>query len=178
MKTINQPLSVFLIDDDKMYLSSLKYDLNEKFKSDIRTSTFTTGEACMNSIQGQPDIVVLDYFLNNDEHPDAMDGLQVLKKIKSSWRNTMVIMLSGQDKLQVAADCIQNGAYEYVTKTESAFVRMENVIKNVIYKIRSDKESKTYAKWNYIMGAFFLILFLIEVVYFFSKSGADYYFIK
>ena len=169
MKTTNQPLAVFLIDDDKMYLSSLRYDLNEKFKSAIRTSTFTTGEACLNSAQSHPDIVVLDYFLNAGEHPEAMDGLQVLKKIKSLWRDTTVIMLSGQDKLQVAADCIQNGAYEYVAKTESAFIRMENVVKNVIDKIKSTRENKKYEIGNYLMAAFFLVLVILDIIYYYTR---------
>lgn len=169
MKTMNDPISVFLVDDDKMYLSSLKYDLNETFQLDIRTSTFTTGEECLKNMKSSPDIVVLDYYLNNDEHPDAMDGIQVLKRIKTKWQDTMVIMLSGQDRLQIASDCIANGAYEYVTKTESAFVRMKNVIRNVIQKIRSARESKIYEKWNYIIGAFFLVLILIDIIYYLTR---------
>ena len=41
MKTSQESYSVFLVDDDKMFLSSLKNTLNQQFKSGIEVSTFT-----------------------------------------------------------------------------------------------------------------------------------------
>jgi two-component system, OmpR family, response regulator len=169
MKTLKAPISVFLVDDDKMYLSSLKYDLLQKFKSSINVAQFTTGEACLKNMPSQPDIVVLDYYLHDDDHPEAMDGMEVLKKIKATWKQTTVIILSGQDKLQIALEAIKNGAYEYVAKSESAFVRMENVLNNIIEKIESTKESKTYEKWNFLVGAFFLALIIFDIIYYYTK---------
>ena len=132
MKT-QDSVSVFLVDDDKMFLSSLKNTLSSEFKSGIEVSTFTSGEECLQKVNGKPDIMVLDYLLNNDEHPQAMDGMSVLKEVKKiDDRDVLVIMLSGQDKLQVALDSIKNGAYEYVAKSESAFVRIRSIVKNAI----------------------------------------------
>src|ERR1051326_1906596 len=143
-----EPIPVFLVDDDRMFLSSLKYDLGEKFKSDIRITTFTSGEECLEKVKpGMPGIIILDYYLNDDGKPDGMDGLQVLRKIKDISKETTVIMLSAQDKLQIALDAIKNGAYEYVAKSESAFVRMHNVVRNALGAIRSEKETRSYIAW-------------------------------
>src|SRR5581483_1109148 len=101
MKTSQEAYSVFLVDDDKMFLSSLKNNLAQNFNSGVELSTFTSGEECLQKIESNPDIVILDYYLNDDQHPDAMDGLTVLKKIKEASQDSAVIMLSGQDKLQV-----------------------------------------------------------------------------
>lgn len=164
------PLSVFLVDDDRMFLSSLKYDLNDKFKSDIHISTFTSGEDCLKKFQsGNADIVILDYYLNDDTHPDAMDGLELLKKIKSKSGDTTVIMLSAQDKLQIAIDSIKNGAYEYVAKSESTYVRMHNMIKNVVGNIRSERETRMHEKWNIVMGIFILLLILFDIIYYSTR---------
>ncbi len=165
-----QPISVFLVDDDRMFLSSLKYDLSEKFKSDIRISTFTNGEECLENVKpGSPGIIILDYYLNDDGKPEAMDGLQVLKKIKDISKETTVIMLSAQDKLQVALDAIKNGAYEYVAKSESAFVRMHNVVRNALGSIRSEKETRSYIVWNWIMGIFIVLLVIFDIIYYLTR---------
>lgn len=166
MKT-SAPLSVFLVDDDKMFLTSLRNTLNMQFKSAIEISTFTNGEDCLQSINGKPDIVVLDYYLKDDEHPDAMDGMKVLKQIKHSGaRDIMVIMLSDQDKLQIALDSIKNGAYEYVAKSESTFVRIQNIIKNASGTIKSARENKSNERWNIVMGIIILLIVLIDVIYY------------
>ncbi|MGP8215498.1 MAG: response regulator [Bacteroidia bacterium] len=159
--------SVFLVDDDKMFLSSLKNSLTSEFKKGLEIATFTSGEECLENVNGKPDIVVLDYLLNNDEHPQSMDGIKVLKEIKKmDYRNILVIMVSGQDKLQVALDSIKNGAYEYVTKSESTFVRIRNIIKNAIEGIKSERENKNYTKWNIALGVTILLIVLFDIIYY------------
>jgi two-component system OmpR family response regulator len=168
MKTSQQPYSVFLVDDDKMFLSSLKNSLSQQFNSGIEFSTFSSGEECLQKIEANPDIIVLDYYLNDDQHPNAMDGLAVLKKIKENSQDSTVIMLSAQDKLQVALDSIKSGAYEYVAKSESAFVRIQNVIKNVIGNIKDARENKVYQKWNIIMAVTILMVILFDIIYYYA----------
>ncbi len=167
MKT-KDSFSVFLVDDDKMFLSSLKNTLNSEFKSGLEISTFSNGEECLQHINGKPDIIVLDYLLNDDKHPQAMDGMKVLKEIKKvDYRDILVIMLSGQDKLQVAIDSIKNGAYEYVAKSESSFVRIRNIIKNALEGIKSERDNRTYLKWNVALGITIVAILLIDVIYYY-----------
>jgi len=171
MKT-QDSISVFLVDDDKMFLSSLKNTLDSEFKKGLEISTFTNGEECLQHVNGKPDILVLDYLLNDDQHPGAMDGIRVLKEVKKiDDRDVLVIMLSGQDKLQVALDSIKNGAYEYVAKSESSFVRIKNIIKNAIDSIKAGRENKMYTRWNLVLGATILVIVLIDVIYYFLNQG-------
>lgn len=171
MKTSQNSFSVFLVDDDKMFLSSLKTSLTQQFKSGIEVSTFTSGEECLKKVEDNPDIVVLDYYLNDDQHPQAMDGLEVLRKIKENSEDSTVIMLSGQDKLQVAIDSIKNGAYEYVAKSESSFVRIQNVIKNIMAGIKEVRENKVYQKWNLIMAATIMAVLLFDIIYYYAQHS-------
>jgi len=171
MKTSQNSFSVFLVDDDKMFLSSLKTSLTQQFKSGIEVSTFTSGEECLKKVEDNPDIIVLDYYLNDDQHPQAMDGLEVLRKIKENSEDSTVIMLSGQDKLQVAIDSIKNGAYEYVAKSESSFVRIQNVIKNIMAGIKEVRENKVYQKWNLIMAATIMAVLLFDIIYYYAQHS-------
>lgn len=144
MKTQNN-ISVFLVDDNEVFLKTLADSLNERFRSEIQIELFTTGEACLKKIQENPDtaadIVILDYHLNT-ESKNAMDGIDVLKKIKEINFKIIVIMLSAEDKIKIATDSLTHGAYEYVVKSETAFIRTQNILKNSIEKELNSKIMK------------------------------------
>jgi two-component system OmpR family response regulator len=161
--------SVFLVDDDKMFLAALKNSLQQQFGSSLKVSEYANGEECIQNIDNPPDIVILDYYLNDSEHPDAMNGIKVLKEIKSASKDSIVIMLSGQDKLQVAIDSVKNGAYEYIAKSESAFVRIQNTLKNAIDNIKSERENNKYFKWNVSMAIVIISIILIDIIWYYSS---------
>ena len=129
-------ISVFLVDDDKVYLATLEYYLNKQLESKIQIESFTNGEDCLYEVERNPtiEVVILDYYLNT-ESSNKMSGLNVLNKIKEINSDIIVIMLSGEDKLAVAIDCITYGAYEFVVKSETAFIRTQNILKNIIHSI-------------------------------------------
>src|SRR3954470_14435641 len=119
---------IFLVDDEPIQNEMLKDYLSERFLYDIKT--FDNGETALQNMNLNPEIVVLDYHLSS-EKPNAKNGVEILKEIKDKYPDTQVIMLSGQDKIEVAVDSIKYGAYDYVVKGETAFSRMENVMNNV-----------------------------------------------
>ncbi|MGP8215247.1 MAG: response regulator [Bacteroidia bacterium] len=139
-------ISVFLVDDNEVFLKTLIFFLNEQFKSEIQIESFSTGEDCLKKIQQNPeaatDIVILDYHLNTESN-NAMNGIDILKKIKNINSKIIVVMLSAEDKLKIATDCITNGAYEYVVKSETAFIRTQNILKNSLEKEFNSKILKT-----------------------------------
>lgn len=166
--------SVFLVDDDKMFLTSLKNNLQKKFGSLLKIQEYTTGEQCIEDIEvrknneDEPDIVILDYYLDDGSHPDALNGVKVLQEVKSLSKDTTVIMLSGEDRLQVAVDCVKHGAYEYVVKSESALVRIQQVLKNAIDNAKTARRSKGYFKANVAMAAIIIAIILIDVIWYYS----------
>jgi two-component system OmpR family response regulator len=120
---------IFLVDDEPIQNEMLKDYITERFSYEIKT--YESGEDALRDMDLNPEIAVLDFHLNA-HLPNAQNGVEVLKKMKAQYPNTEVIMLSGQDKLDVAVDSMKNGAYDYVVKGETAFSRMENVINNII----------------------------------------------
>jgi two-component system, OmpR family, response regulator len=171
MKSMNaqNEYSVFLVDDDKMFLAALRNSIEQQFGASFKVYEYTTGEECVQHIDNPPDIVILDYYLSDKEHPDAMNGLKVLREIKSVSKDITVIILSGQDKLQVAIDSVKNGAYEYIAKSESAFVRIQNTLKNVVENLKSERESSKYYKWNISMAIVIATIILIDVIWYYSS---------
>jgi DNA-binding NtrC family response regulator len=119
---------IFLVDDEPIQNEMLKDYLSERFLYDIRI--FDNGEDALQNMNLEPEIMVLDYHLAGSKS-GAKNGVEILKEVKDRYPATEVIMLSGQDKIEVAVDSIKYGAYDYVVKGETAFSRMENAMNNV-----------------------------------------------
>jgi len=127
---------LFLVDDEPIQNEMLKDYLSERFLYNIKV--YDNGEEALKHMDLDPEIVVLDFHLNSHKS-DAMNGVQVLKQMKERHPQTQVVMLSGQDKIDVAIDSMKYGAYDYVVKGETAFSRMENILNNVseLHKART-----------------------------------------
>ncbi|MCC6185540.1 MAG: response regulator, partial [Chitinophagaceae bacterium] len=128
---------IFLVDDEPIQNEMLKDYLAERFNFNFRL--FDNGEEAINNLSLNPSIVILDYHLNAHK-PEAKNGVQILADVKEKNPNAQVIMVSGQDKIQVAVDSMKYGAYDYIVKGETAFTRMENTIKRI-----SELEESKYA---------------------------------
>jgi CheY-like chemotaxis protein len=84
---------VFIIEDEPMQAEILKDLINSKFKLEVHC--FGTGEEALKNWHLDPTVVVLDHDLNTVEK-SAMNGVEVLKKIKeNSAKKTILILISG-----------------------------------------------------------------------------------
>jgi two-component system OmpR family response regulator len=140
MKTDNK-IKLFLVDDDAVFLKSLEIQFLEHADFDIET--FPTGELCLASISKKPDIVILDFHLDGIDKT-AINGLQTLDEIKKIDAEIPVIMLSSQDKIDVAVQCIHHNAFDYVVKSETAFVRLQKIISSIFEYKKMKKELNWY----------------------------------
>jgi CheY-like chemotaxis protein len=130
-KITKKGIRVFLVDDDLMYLTAMEHFLLQYIPS-LNITTFQTGESSLREMEhNAPDIVILDYFLDS-EVSFAKNGIDILKKIKSIYPHTKVVMLSRQNDIKVALYCIRYGASDYVSKGESnAFMKIKNILMDV-----------------------------------------------
>jgi DNA-binding NtrC family response regulator len=139
MKT--EKIKLFLVDDDAVFLKSLEIEFLQH--ADFAIETFATGELCMENISHNPDVIILDYHLDGIDKT-AMNGMQTLDKIKASNPDISVIMLSSQDKIEVAVNCIHHRAFDYVVKSETAFTRLQKNITTIFQYKKMEKELNWY----------------------------------
>ena len=125
----NKKIKIFLVDDDAMYLKLLEIEFMNH--ADFSIATFATGELCLASLSQGPDVIILDYLLDGIQK-DAMNGIETLDKIKEFDPQIPVIMLSAQDKIEVAVDCMLHKASDYVVKSETAFLRLQKTITAIL----------------------------------------------
>ncbi len=140
MKNDNK-IKLFLVDDDAVFLKSLEIQFLDH--ADFEIETFPTGEMCLANISKNPDIVILDFHLNGIDK-SAINGLQTLDEIKKTNPEIPVIILSSQDKIDVAVQCIHHDAFDYVVKSETAFVRLQKIITSIFEYNKLKKELNWY----------------------------------
>ena len=137
----NDKIKLFLVDDDALFLQLSKIELLEH--ADFEIQTYATGELCVEHLADKPDVIILDYHLDGI-NKNAMNGLATLDKIKSYDSDIPVIMLSSQDKIEVAINCMHHRAYDYVVKSETAFIRLQKTITNIFSYKKMEKELNWY----------------------------------
>jgi hypothetical protein len=53
-------------------------------------------------------------------------------------------MLSSQDKIEVAINCMHHKAFDYVVKSETAFLRLKNIIPAIFRFKKMEKQLSWY----------------------------------
>jgi len=140
MKNENK-IKLFLVDDDAVYLKSLEIEFLDH--ADIAIETYATGELCILNLAHGPDVVILDYMLDGVDK-SAMNGLETLDRIKVFNPDIPVVMLSAQDKIDVAISCMHHKAFDYVVKSETAFIRLQKIITSIFQYKKMEKELNWY----------------------------------
>jgi DNA-binding NtrC family response regulator len=139
--TIEKSVLLFLVDDDPVFLKSLEIEFSQNTRSDIRT--FATGEQCLEDILLNPDVIILDYHLDGVE-TGAINGLETLDRIKALNPLIPVIILSSQDKIEVAVNCMKHQAFDYFVKSETAFLRLQKAITTIFHYRKMEKALSWY----------------------------------
>lgn len=134
-------IKIFLVDDDAIYLKLLEIEFLQH--GDFEIETYATGELCMASLSHYPDVIILDYHLDGIEK-NAMNGIETLDQIKKINPDIPVVMLSSQDKIDVAISCMHHRAFDYVVKSETAFVRLQKIITTIFKYKKMEKELSWY----------------------------------
>jgi DNA-binding NtrC family response regulator len=137
----DQIIKLFLVDDDAVFLRLLAIEF-QQFPN-FSVQTFSTGEKCLAKLDQIPDAIILDYHLDGIEK-NAMNGIQTLDKIKATMPDIPVIMLSSQDKIEVAVNCMHHKAFDYVVKSETSFLRLQKIITGVFEFNKIQKQLAWY----------------------------------
>ncbi|ACL03937.1 Response regulator receiver domain protein (CheY-like) [Desulfatibacillum aliphaticivorans] len=103
-----EKLKLMLVDDEERFLETTKKLLT---KAGYEALTASSGEESLELLgMHTVHVVVLDVKM------PGMDGLETLKKIKTLYPLTEVIMLTGHATVEDAVDGMKSGASDYVMK--------------------------------------------------------------
>ena len=99
---------VLVVDDEEDLRLSLKFKLKSAgFDVDVAAD----GEEALEKLEAkQADAVLLDISM------PRMSGIEALTLIRQKYPQTEIIMLTGMQDVRTAVECMDKGAFYYVTK--------------------------------------------------------------
>ena len=114
---------ILVVEDDVWFGKLIEHhlSLNEDYEVDLVHSV----KELNNKLNGSYNVITLDYSL-----PDGR-GDVLLKQIKSNFPLTDVVIVSGQEELDVAVDLLRHGAYDYIVKNDDAKQKLWNTITKI-----------------------------------------------
>ncbi len=116
-------LEIFVVEDDEWYAEFIGYTLS--LDQDVRVTKFLNGDDCIKNLKSNPDVITIDYRL-----PD-MSGETLLKTIKDFNPDIEIVVISEQEKIEIAVELLKLGAYDYIVKSKDIRERLLNVVRNL-----------------------------------------------
>ena len=124
---------ILIVEDEDSERISLKAALEtEHFSVDMACDGAEAELMVTNKFY---DVIVVDYRL-----PDT-DGISLIKRIKNISPDTIPIVVTAYNSVEIAIDSLKNGAYEYIVKPIDI-----PVLSKIIHKIREDMKNLLQSK--------------------------------
>lgn len=105
--------TVFLVDDHTILLNGIISILKESDTFEVIGSAGTVGDALDFLLKKQPDVLITDYNLPDD------DGLSLVRKVKRLFPDIKIIVLSMHDEGHLVKEILKEGVNGYVLKKDS-----------------------------------------------------------
>lgn len=161
----NTTFNVALIDDDLTMREMLKDYFSMHF-SFSKVRGFDSGEEVLNADLNSYDLILLDYHLSSAAS-NKLNGLQVLKQLNQVYPGKPVIVLSGQENPEVAANTVKYGAHDYIIKNEDTFNRLGKVVNELLQRNTLKNELSNRRKWVnvalFIATTIFIVLLAMKM---------------
>ena len=116
---------IAIIDDEKDIISILKqlFDRNGKYVIE----SFTNPKNALDiSLKGEFDLILLDIMM------PQMNGIDFLKKLKTSSCETKVVIMTAYATKEKIAKCESNGADDFITKPFPSLKLLEEKVTNLL----------------------------------------------
>lgn len=100
--------SVLIVDDEEIVRRAYQRSL-QPFDCQMRAAE--DGRAAIRAMEERAsDVILLDIRM------PGLDGMDVLKTIKSRWPECEVVIITGYPDLNTAKEAVRLGAYDYIAK--------------------------------------------------------------
>lgn len=138
MTNTHKPIKIVIVEDDVYYNKLLtKYVhtiCSGSFYPDLTfdVKSYYSAHECIEELENDLDIILLDYFLFNKDEDEVLNGADVLGEVKKHCNDCKVIMMSTLKSAGKAAELISQGLYAYVDKNINSKDRIGAVLQQAI----------------------------------------------
>jgi len=132
----NKPTTIFLVEDNEMFAETLKVSLE---MNGYTVKTFRTGEHMISAWDTDPDIILLDYYIESPLGV-AMNGAQILRFIRRISKSLPVIMLTSNTDINQATELLKLGAIDFILKDDDLFNNLKKTIGQLLETVKLREE--------------------------------------
>lgn len=167
----SKEIRLLVVEDDPVQAQVLQDKLLE-YNPDYLIVRFKTGEELLaflekNYFAHRPYYVILDYFLQNSDQKDALNGAQIIELIEQQYKKIKVILFSAYEndeetKFQTLQE--KNVVLSFVRKTEYAYSRLQNLIRFDYSKHILSRKRRRFIIFSIIFTAIVLLSFAYLVI--------------
>jgi DNA-binding NarL/FixJ family response regulator len=111
-------ITVNLVDDHKVVTEGLSYILNKEEGIEVLDIAHSGPTALAQLKNRTPDVLLLDYSLNEKEKNNSLTGYQVAETVLEEYPSIKIMMLTMHNKPEVIVPCITLGVHGYMLKSE------------------------------------------------------------
>jgi response regulator of citrate/malate metabolism len=131
-------IKIAIVEDDVYYNKTLtRYVQNicndQVYRDHVfEIKSFYNAHDCIEELEDDLSIMILDYFLFNEDEDDILTGGDVLEEVKKHCPECKVIVASAQQSAQTTAELLQNGVFEYIDKNVNSKNRIGAILQRAI----------------------------------------------
>jgi two-component system, OmpR family, response regulator len=119
MKQFNKP-TIFIVEDNLLYQQLIAKEL-EELSDNIYF--FTQGELCLQALNKNPEIIILDYNLEGE-----INGLDTMKEIRKINEAIQIILFSSQKNIYNRENLLRYGSFDFLEKKRHSFGKLKQMI--------------------------------------------------
>jgi|GEM_PF-6120087 len=135
---------IIIVEDNPMYRELLALHLQKEDQYEIQV--FPDAASCMAAASPDTMGLLLDYHLTNQVGKE-MNGLELLRKLRLRGITAPALFLTGNEKVQSAAEILKEGVYDYLQKGKTDIEMISEKLSSMIawYQLET-KRRKLKAK--------------------------------
>lgn len=127
-----KPATIFIVEDNEMFAETLRVSME---MMGYTVHTFRSGEHMISFWEEDPDIILLDYFIES-EHGVAMNGDKILRFIRRISKSLPVIILTSNTDIGEATSLLKQGAIDFIVKDDELLPNLKKTLTQVFDSIK------------------------------------------
>ncbi len=132
-----EEIKIIIIEDDIYYTELLsKHIVNHltREESGLRydIKSYPNAEKCLENLEQDVDIVVMDYYLENDNGDIPFPGINLLNAIQDYCSNARTVVMSADQNADLPVRLFEHGIYEFIVKDKNATEKLSDTLRKMI----------------------------------------------
>ncbi len=132
-----EKIKIIIIEDDIYYTELLSrhianHLIREESGLAYDIQTYRSAQECLEHLEKDVDIIVMDYYLENDQGDIPFPGTDLLQAIQNYCPAARTVVMSADDTVELPIQLFDQGIYEFIVKDKQATEKLSAALRKMI----------------------------------------------